>query len=224
MYDVFILCLMLAGISAVVVYSYKIFRSRVYPVGMVRGIPAIQECEDATASILPDFETAPEQDHRLESGRSGGQTPSKSEGYFGASDHPEFNELCALFIAGELTEQEVSRLEEHLSECPDCLRYLEKLPQKAAAAMGELAPKRAPEDSTRKSFDLDSAKKRLLERLPEREDSRLEGEVVEHGEALKRHSKQFEDFEKRLRRLELESVQKVQEGTEEKSQPPLIVH
>ena len=164
MYDVLILCLMLAGISAVVVYSYKIFRSRVYPVGMVRRVRATQECEDATASILPDFETAPE--------------------------HDEF--IRSVVVEGFSDEEVFVR-------------------------------RRLGPPSGRRQYIL--TLRHYLRQTPfhEREDSGLEGEVVEHGEALKRHSKQFEDFEKRLRRLELESVQKVQEGTEEKPQPPLIV-
>jgi len=53
---------------------------------------------------------------------------------------------------------------------------------------------------------------------PGAEEQGLEEEVVEHGEALRLHSKQFEDFEKRIRRLEIESVQKLQEATEEQTQ------
>ncbi len=65
-----------------------------------------------------------------------------------------------------------------------------------------------------------------LEQNPfhEREDSAIEDEVVEHGETLELHSKQFEDLEKRIRRLEIESVQKLQEATEEKPQAPQAVH
>jgi len=99
------------------------------------------------------------------------------------ADHPEFQELCALFDAGALTEEEIGRLEEHLSECPDCRRYLEQFPRKAAAAMEELAPKRAPEASPAKAFDLDSAKKRFLKRLPKdkREDDPPAGGRIEYA-------------------------------------------
>jgi hypothetical protein len=38
-YDVFIFALMIVGISSVVVFSYKIFHSHVYPVGIVRKMP-----------------------------------------------------------------------------------------------------------------------------------------------------------------------------------------
>jgi len=81
------------------------------------------------------------------------------------ADHPEYEELCALFSAGAVDEREVSRLEEHLSGCADCRRYLEQFARKAVVAMGELAPQRAPEVSLSNSFDLDNAKKRVLERL-----------------------------------------------------------
>src|SRR5260370_13185943 len=81
-------------------------------------------------------------------------------------DHPEFQELCVLFAAGELTDEEIYRLEEHVSECSDCRRYLERVPRKASAAMEELAPKRVPEASSTKSFDFEAAKKRLFAHLP----------------------------------------------------------
>jgi len=82
------------------------------------------------------------------------------------ADHPEFQELCALFATGALTEEEINRLEEHVSECSNCRRYLERFPLKAAAAMEELAPNRAPEASSTESFDFEDAKKRLFGRLP----------------------------------------------------------
>src|SRR6267378_5594551 len=82
------------------------------------------------------------------------------------ADHPEFQELCALFATGALTEEEINRLEEHVSECSDCRCYLERFPRKAAAAMEELAPSRAPEASSTESFDFEDAKKRLFGRLP----------------------------------------------------------
>ena len=70
MYDMFIPGLMIVGISGVVVFSYKIFHSRVYPVGIVRRMPTAQEeFEDATvkglmavisSSALSDSWAAPE--------------------------------------------------------------------------------------------------------------------------------------------------------------------
>jgi hypothetical protein len=70
-----------------------------------------------------------------------------------------------------------------------------------------------------------------LERIPE--DSSidesgqlaLEGEIAEHGETLKEHDKIFRNFEKRIRQLELESLQKSQEYAEERpgiSQPRTV--
>jgi hypothetical protein len=68
--------------------------------------------------------------------------------------------------------------------------------------------------------------RRNLEQNPfhEREDLVLEEEVVEHGEALELHSKRLEDIEKRIRQLEVKSVQELQEAPEEKSQSPQVVN
>lgn len=186
MYDVFILCLMLSGILAVVVYSYKIFRSYVYPVGMVRRTPAIQECEDATTSILPDFETPFEQD--------------------------EF--IKAVIVEG-FSDKELDR-DLNLSEA-DIKDYLQRDTKKV------YAKRRLRAHSGWRQYRL--VLRHNLEQNPSREekDSTLEEEIVEHGEALKIHSKQFEEIEKRIRRLEIESVQKLQEATEEKPRPPQVV-
>jgi hypothetical protein len=48
--------------------------------------------------------------------------------------------------------------------------------------------------------------------------SALEGEVAQHGETLKAHSRLFKDIEKRLRQVELESVKRSQEAVEEHPQ------
>ncbi len=47
---------------------------------------------------------------------------------------------------------------------------------------------------------------------------RTEGEVAQHGETLKAHSRLFKDIEKRLRQVELESVKRSQEAVEEHPQ------
>jgi hypothetical protein len=81
------------------------------------------------------------------------------------ADHPEFQELCALFSTGALAEDEVSRLNEHLAECLDCRRFLEEFAQKADENMSQLAPQNAPDASSTESFDLGVAKRRLFEGL-----------------------------------------------------------
>jgi hypothetical protein len=83
------------------------------------------------------------------------------------AEHVEFRRLCTLFSAGALTEEEISRLAEHLAWCPDCRRYIQQFPRKAAAAMAALAPRIAPETIPADSFDSKLAKRRLLEMLPE---------------------------------------------------------
>src|SRR5882762_10204004 len=82
------------------------------------------------------------------------------------SNHPDYQELCVLLSGGALTEEEGARLNSHLSECSDCRRYMKQFPAKAAAAMATLAPTYALEASSTNSLDLDTAKRRLFERLP----------------------------------------------------------
>jgi len=180
-YDVFILVLMIAGIASLVVFSYKVFHSRVYPVGMVRKIPSSQAYIDEAG--LPDF-----------------KTESQSE-------------LMSLLNKG-LTNREIARYLA-VSE-QDVKDRLQRMTWKVYAKRRLRSPQ-----SEKHHVHFYLGKTAVLEPL---EDSALEEEVVEHGEALKLHSKQFEDFEKRLRRLEIESVQKRQEATEEKPQPPQMVH
>jgi hypothetical protein len=186
-YDVFILGLTIAGISAVVVFSYKIFHSRVYPVGMVRRIPAIQECEDATTSILPNFETPFEQD-----------------------------ELIKAVIVEGFSDKELARdLNLSAADIKDYLQRTRGLWSKRTLKGQVQVGLRHYRLGIRHN----------LEQNPfhEREDSPLKKEPVEHAEALKLHSK-LEDFEKRIRRLEIESLEKFQEATEEKPQSPQVVH
>lgn len=179
MYDVFILGLMTVGISSVVVFSYKIFHSRVYPVGIVRRMPVAQECVDERSAELP------------------------------ASPRRFQQELMSL-LEKEWSIGEIADL--HLSET-DIEGHLQRV---KVFAKNYSKQRRPRPQSGREQY-------RLALRLGEtasleREDSALEVEV-------KLHSKQFEDFEKRIRRLEIESVQKVQEAAEEKPQPqPPVVH
>ena len=181
MYDVIILCLMLAGISAVAVFSYKIFRSRVYPVGMVRKIPLLQAYIDERSAGLSDFGNV------LETG-----------------------DLKRLMAEGCSHEEIATVL--HISE-PDVKDLLQRVTRKLYAK-----GRSGPHSGKRQYYYL------AENPFHERGDSALEEEVVEHGEALKLHSKQFEEIDKRIRRLEIESVQKLQEATEEKPQPPRVVH
>ncbi len=181
MYDAFILVLMIVGISTVVVFSYKIFHSRVYPVGIVRSVPAAQEyAEDASAepsNLATDF-------NRL-----------MAEG-------------CSVGdIANNL----------HLSE-QDVKHYIYRV-------KWDIYSKR------RFSSQIGKQQYRLAVRYrgqkpsdePET-DPDLKKEVSEHGEALKLHDELFKDIEQRMRKLEVETVQKLQEAAEETPQPPQAVN
>lgn len=185
MYDVFIPALMVVGISSLVLLSYKILHSRVYPVGIVRRVPAAQECVDEASTELPGS-------------LSGSQT-----------------ELISLVAKG-WTNKEIAR-DLNLSEYTVRSR-LHRILRKLDAKQQPSSP------TVKQQHELAHYYLRQQNPFHEREDSPLEEEVVEHGEALKLHSKQFEDFEKRIRRLEVESVQKLQEDAEEKPQPTQVVH
>jgi len=166
-YDVFILGLMIVGISTAVVFSYKIFHSRVYPVGMVRRKISVSP-EDVDV-----FESGLETD-------------------------------VMDYLARETSSRKIADL--HLSK--------QNVKDWRVYAKRRLGPK------SHYKFPLRYLQTASLEQ----EDSALEEEVVEHGEALKYHSKQLEEIEERIRRLEIESVQKLQEATEEKPQPPRVVN
>jgi hypothetical protein len=176
-YDLFILALMILGISSVVVFSYKIFHSRVYPVGVVRKIPASQE----------DLETLAE-----------------------PSVFRTQAELMSL-LDKECTDEEIAQTV-HLTA--QKIRYYRHRIRR------KLDAKQLPSDPTGKHAIYYVG----LKYLRDPEDPALEDEVVEHGEALKIQARQFEAFEKRLRRLEVESVKKLQEAAEEQPQAPPVVH
>jgi hypothetical protein len=159
-YDVFILCVMAMGISTVVVFSYKIFRSRVYPVGIVRTVPAPKQCADETfAAELDDLQK-------------------------------DFQTKITLLMGDDLSPKDVT----------DWLNTTWRPKSQSGKQPYKLAVRHHSGQNPSR----------------EREDSALEEEIIEHGEALKLHTKQFEEIEKRIRQLETESVQKLQEAREEK--------
>ena len=183
MYDVFILALMMVGISSVVVCSYKIFHSRVHPVGMVRKIPSSPQRVDEASAGLLDLKKS------LQA------------------------ELVSLLGKGWSTEEIARDL--HLSE-EDIKDYIQRMTWEAYARRGFRV------HSGKQQYIVTVGHSLAQNPFHEREESALEEEVVEQGEALKSHSKQLEEIEKRIRRLEIESVQKLQEATEEKPQPPVV--
>jgi len=185
-YDVLIFGLMIVGISSLVVFSYKIFHSRVYPVGIVRKVSLTQEYVEKITRVS-DFRTAldPDDLNRL-----------ISEGWSVGE------------IAGNL----------HLSE-KDVRNYLRR------------------DYFHRTTWDL-HLKRRLSPQMgkehyklgllhfneSEAEDPDIKKEVSEHGEALKLHDKLLKEIEQRMRKLEVESVEKLQEAAEDTPQHPQMVH
>lgn len=174
MYDVFILGLMTVGITSLVVFSHKIFRSRIYAVGIVGRVPAAQEYVDEASAESSGFGTGLEAD-------------------------------LVDCLAGDWSEQDVKHLRRLTWELYAKRRFgLKSGRQQYKLALLHYWAQKQPHE-------------------PETEDPDLEKEVIEHGEALKLHSKQLEELEKKMRRLEIKSVQELQEATEEKPQPPLVV-
>jgi len=163
-YDVFIFGLTILGISTVVVFSYKIFHSRVYPVGMVRKVPESQEYAD-----VGDLRLSAQEQGMYYSQRTAWKKYAKRD------------------LRGRTVKLHYKLSPAHY------------LPHKF-------------ETEHAFTFYLRASAKDPAQKGP-----------VEHEEALKLHSR-LEDLEKRIRQLEIETVQKVQEAAEEKAQPPHVVH
>jgi hypothetical protein len=172
-YDIFILGLMIAGILSVAVFSYKIFHSRVYPIGVVRKIPASQAFVAETSAELSGLSTS-----RFEA------------------------EVMGLLY--KYDDSSITEIAHHSGRDIDI-----------GAQLPQLAAKRYTKQR-RLSHQSGRVQRRFVVywRDPEREES---------AEEIELRSK-LEDFEGRIRRLEIESVQKLQEADEEKPQPPLVVN
>jgi hypothetical protein len=82
------------------------------------------------------------------------------------SPHEEFLELCAVSIAGELTEEERRKLDEHLSGCAACREAHQQLQKTVKTAVPAIAAE-IHEDDPRpdKSWSQDKAEKELFARL-----------------------------------------------------------
>jgi anti-sigma-K factor RskA/putative zinc finger protein len=88
------------------------------------------------------------------------------------SPHEEFLELCAASIAGELTQEERRKLDEHLLGCASCREAHKQLHETVKTAVPAIAaglPQNDPEPD--KSWSQDKAEAALFERLS-KEDSR----------------------------------------------------
>ena len=88
------------------------------------------------------------------------------------SPHEEFLELCAASTAGELTQEESHKLDEHLRGCASCREVLKQLQETVKAAVPAIAAGLPQNDSEPdESWSQDKAEVALFERLS-KEDSR----------------------------------------------------
>lgn len=171
---------MVVGITSLVVFSYKIFHSRVYPVGMVRKIRTPQEVSDFGTDLEADLTD---------------------------------------YLTRDWSTKEIAE-HLHLSE-EDVKDYLNRVRWKL------YAKQQSGLKSGKQQYRLvllDYWAQKQPSHKSKTKEHALEKEVVEHGETLQFHSERFEEIEKRIRQLEVKSVQELQEATEEKSQPPQVVH
>src|SRR5262245_61493279 len=85
--------------------------------------------------------------------------------------HEELLELCAAATAGELPVDEQTKLEAHLSSCPECRRAMAEYEvasqRMAAAAASELDAKEPEPDA---DWSVEDAEKAFFKRLEKTED------------------------------------------------------
>lgn len=82
------------------------------------------------------------------------------------SEHEEFVQLCALYIAGELLDDQAKKLDQHLAACGDCRLVLVEFQEVASMGLSALAPDFAalPVNGDR-SWVTERTKHRLLARI-----------------------------------------------------------
>jgi predicted nucleic acid-binding Zn-ribbon protein len=86
------------------------------------------------------------------------------------SPHEEFLELCAVSTAGELSEDERRKLDEHLSGCAACREALQQLEETVKKAVPGIAAEIHEDDPMPdKSWSQEEAEKALFDRLAEQE-------------------------------------------------------
>jgi len=83
--------------------------------------------------------------------------------------HEEFQELCALSLTGELTQEERARLDSHLIHCADCreaLRQYERIVATEIPALGAEFYAEQDDGNAAGSWSIEMAEKRLMQSLP----------------------------------------------------------
>ena len=82
--------------------------------------------------------------------------------------HDEFIALCALFFAGELSDEEWALLQVHLAYCEPCRKTFEEyqqIDQVAVPAMAASAAAESGRETANARFSLENAEKRLMKDL-----------------------------------------------------------
>ncbi len=88
--------------------------------------------------------------------------------------HDEFIALCALFFAGELSDEEWALLQVHLAYCAPCRKTFEEcqqIHQVTIPAIAACSAIKSSHESTDSRFSLRSAEKRLMNELDDAPES-----------------------------------------------------
>jgi hypothetical protein len=97
--------------------------------------------------------------------------------------HDEFLELCALSTSGELTEEEQTKLDEHLLVCAICREAIKQYESLVAHAVPAIAAEQTPEDiDPGPNWSQQRAKATFLNRLAEEENREKKTGISEPGE------------------------------------------
>jgi len=96
--------------------------------------------------------------------------------------HDEFLELCALSTSGELTEEEQTKLDEHLLVCATCREAIKQYESLVAHAVPAIAAEQTPEDvDPGPGWSQQRAEARFVNRLAEEEDREKKTTISEPG-------------------------------------------
>jgi len=126
---------------------------------------------------------------------------SREDGARSGARHEDFLELCALAAAGNLSEPEQNRLQEHLATCSECRQAMTEFESVVDHVIPELVPDHSEELPADSSFSLDQAEAAFRKRLcdeKERKQSELEGDawlsplVVRRSRSFRRHFDRYD--------------------------------